>query len=48
MSIEFQESAIPGRHALTYRTRDGHRNFPVREVEVMGTPEEVQQLVRDG
>jgi len=48
MSIDFQEAAIPGRHSLTYRTRDSHRNFPVREVEVLGTPEEVQQLVRDG
>lgn len=48
MSIEYQESAIPGTHSLTYRIRDGHRGFPVRNVEVLGTPEEVHQLIEDG
>lgn len=48
MSIEYLESAVPGTHCLTYRIRDGHRGFPVRKVEVLGTTAEVQQLVRDG
>jgi hypothetical protein len=46
--IRFNDDAIPGRHTLRYRTRDGHRNFPEREVEVLATPDEVQAFVRDG
>jgi hypothetical protein len=47
-TISFNEESIPGRHTITYRTRDGHRGFPVREVEVLATPEEIQAFVRDG
>ena len=48
MSVPFDESAIPGRHTITYRIRDSHRGFPVRDVDVLATPEEIRALVRDG
>ncbi|HZO87677.1 MAG TPA: phytanoyl-CoA dioxygenase family protein [Chthonomonadaceae bacterium] len=48
MGIRYNEASIPGRHTITYRTRDPHRNFPVRAVEVLATPEEIQTLARDG
>src|SRR5262245_26801035 len=48
MSTLYDPSAIPGRHTLTYRIRDAHKGFPVREVEVLATPEEIATLVRDG
>jgi ectoine hydroxylase-related dioxygenase (phytanoyl-CoA dioxygenase family) len=48
MSLIFNEASIPGRHSLTYRIRDAHKGFPVRNVDVLATPEEIQALVRDG
>ena len=48
MSVAFHEAAIPGRHTLTFRIRDGHRGFPLREVEVLATPPEIQALAQDG
>lgn len=48
MSIPFNETSIPGRHTITYRIRDAHRGFPERKVEVLATPEEIQNFVRDG
>jgi hypothetical protein len=48
MSVPYNEAAIPGRHTLTYRTRDYSRKFPTRTVEVLATPEEIQAFVRDG
>lgn len=47
-SIPFNEDAIPGRHTLTYRIRDSHRGYPVRNVEVLATPDEIQTFARDG
>jgi hypothetical protein len=44
----YDEAAIPGRHTIQYRIRDGHKGFPVRTEEVLATPEEIQTLVRDG
>src|SRR5579871_5051867 len=48
MGIPYNEASIPGRHTLTYRIRDYARRFPVRQVEVLATPEEIQRFVRDG
>ena len=48
MSIPFNKSAIPGRHTISYRIRDSHRGNPVRKIEVLATPEEIQTFVRDG
>jgi hypothetical protein len=48
MGIPFNEESIPGRHTLTYRIRDSHRDYPARAVEVLATPEEIQALARDG
>ena len=48
MSVPYNEASIPGRHTLTYRVRDYARRFPVRQVEVLATPEEIQTFVRDG
>ncbi len=47
-TIAFNQSAVPGRHTVTYRIRDSHRGNPVREVEVLATPEEVRFLAREG
>lgn len=48
MSVPYCEEAIPGRHSLTFRIRDYGRKFPVREVEVLATPDEIDTFVRDG
>ena len=48
MSITYSEESIPGRHTITYRTRDSHRGFPVRDVEVLATPGEITAFARDG
>lgn len=48
MSIPFNAAAIPGRHTISYTVRDAHKGFPRREVEVLATPQEIQQFVRDG
>src|SRR5690348_9825432 len=48
VSIQFNEAAIPGRHTITYRIRDAHRNYPLREVEVLATADEIEALARDG
>jgi len=48
MSIAFNESAIPGRHTIHYRTRDAHRGFPTRDVEVLATPLEIETLAGAG
>lgn len=48
MAIPFNGSAIPGRHTISYRIRDSHRGYPVRKVEVLATPEEIQRFVCDG
>jgi hypothetical protein len=44
----YNEAAIPGRHTIRYRVRDSHKKYPVREVEVLATPEEIEAFVRDG
>ncbi len=46
--IIYNELAIPGRHTRYYRTRDSHRGFPERTVEVCATPEEIEAFARDG
>ncbi len=46
--IQFNESSIPGRHVIDYRVRDAHKGNPTRRVEVLATPDEIQQFVRDG
>src|SRR5438876_328840 len=48
MSIPFNEASIPGRHTIRYRVRDDHKKNPVRDVEVLATPEEIKTLVSDG
>ena len=48
MSLAFDESSLSGRHRVTYRILDANRSFPVREVEVLATPEEIASYVRDG
>lgn len=48
MAVPFNEDSIPGRHTLHYRVRDSHRGNPVREVEVLASPEEIRALARDG
>src|SRR5205823_7220721 len=48
MSVPFNEASIPGRHTIRYRVRDDHKGNPVREVEVLATPEEIRTFVRDG
>src|SRR5579883_123910 len=48
MSIAYNETAIPGRFKMTYRTRDAHGGFPLREVDVFATPDEIDGFVRDG
>jgi ectoine hydroxylase-related dioxygenase (phytanoyl-CoA dioxygenase family) len=48
MSVPFNEASIPGRHTIRYRVRDDHKQNPVREVEVLATPEEIAAMARDG
>ncbi len=48
MSIPFNSASIPGRHTISYRVRDAHKGNPTREVEVLATPAEIEQLVREG
>ena len=48
MSISFNEESIPGRFTIGYRVRDSHEGFPVREVEVLATADELGRLVREG
>ncbi len=48
MSIFYNEFAIPGRHTINYRIRDGHRGFPARVVEVLASEDEIEQFARDG
>jgi hypothetical protein len=48
MAIAYNEASIPGRHEILYRTRDGHRGFPERTVDVLATREEVTRFVQDG
>ncbi|MCA1594843.1 MAG: phytanoyl-CoA dioxygenase family protein [Chloroflexi bacterium] len=48
MAVPFNENSIPGRHTLHYRVRDSHRDNPVREVEVLATPDEIRTLAQDG
>ncbi|HEX5324633.1 MAG TPA: phytanoyl-CoA dioxygenase family protein [Capsulimonadaceae bacterium] len=48
MGIAYNESAIPGRHKVLYRTRDAHRGFPLREVDVFATPDEIDSFVENG
>ena len=48
MPVPYNEASIPGRHTIRYRVRDDHKGNPVREVEVLATPEEIQALVQDG
>lgn len=48
MSIQWNEASVPGRHHITYRVRDHAKGFPIREVEVLATPEEITALARDG
>jgi phytanoyl-CoA dioxygenase PhyH len=48
MSVPFNEASIPGRHTIRYRVRDDHKGNPVREVEVLATPEEIRTFARDG
>ncbi len=48
MSISFNEESVPGRHMIAYRVRDHAQGFPMREVEVLATPEEIETLAREG
>jgi hypothetical protein len=48
MSIPFNPASIPGCHTRTYRILDSHRGNPVREVQVLARPEEIETFVRDG
>ena len=48
MTFPFDPSAIPGHHAVHYKTLDAHRGHPELEVDVHATPEEIQDLMRDG
>lgn len=48
MAITYNEAAVPGRHTVAYRTRDAHRGFPTREVEVLATYDEIAAFTRDG
>lgn len=48
MAISFNASAIPGTHVIDYRVRDSHKGNPTRRVEVLATPDEIGQFVRDG
>lgn len=48
MSVPFNAESIPGRHTCTYRVRDAHRGYPERHVEVLASPDEIMQFVRDG
>jgi len=48
MSLTFNEASLRGRHHLSYRILDAMRSFPVREVEVLATPDEIASYVRDG
>ena len=48
MSVPFNQASIPGRHTIRYRVRDDHKGNPVRDVEVLATPEEIQTFARDG
>jgi ectoine hydroxylase-related dioxygenase (phytanoyl-CoA dioxygenase family) len=48
MSVPFNQASIPGRHTIRYRVRDDHKNNPVREVDVLATPEEIAAMARDG
>src|SRR5260370_27778123 len=48
MSVPFKEASITGRPTIRYRVRDDHKGNPVREVEVLATPEEIQTFARDG
>ena len=47
-TIPYNPIAIPGSHTITYRTRDAHRDYPVREVEVLATQDEIDSIARDG
>jgi ectoine hydroxylase-related dioxygenase (phytanoyl-CoA dioxygenase family) len=46
--IPHNSAAIPGSHTITFRTRDAHRDFPVREVEVLASKDEIDAIARDG
>ncbi len=48
MSLRFNAASIPGRHTIDYRVRDSHKGYPRRRVEVLATPGEIQDFVRDG
>ena len=48
MSIAYNTSNIPGAHTINYRVRDHAKGFPVRTVEVLGTEEEIQDILREG
>jgi len=48
MSIPYNESSIPGRTMISYRTNDAHRSFPERQVEALATPDELEHLAMQG
>jgi ectoine hydroxylase-related dioxygenase (phytanoyl-CoA dioxygenase family) len=48
MTVRFDEAAIPGRHHITYRVRDAHAAYPVRDVEVLATADELAAFDRQG
>lgn len=48
MSILYNETAIPGRTVIPYRTNDSHRGFPERQVEALATREELDFLATEG
>ncbi len=48
MSIPYNESSIPGRTVIDYRTNDAHRGFPQRQVEALATPDELTHLASQG
>ncbi len=48
MSIAYNESSIPGRTVIGYRTNDAHRGFPQRQVKALATPDELAHLAAQG
>lgn len=48
MPIPFNESAISGRHTVSYRTLDAYHGNPSRDIEVLATRREIEALMRDG
>ncbi len=48
MSISYNDNAIPGSHTINYRILNGHKGNPQRVVNVLATPDEIDQYTNDG